>query len=155
MASDGTIDPREVDVIKTLCEKSPLFVDFDIHTELNTLVKKINAEGKKFIADYLNSLQESTLTEKEELTLLDFAIQTMYADDVLEYSEIKFFKTIRHRLHTSDEKILEHFADVRDIEMFVGEDIIVKDEGFLEKISALYLDSAELPQFEAIKLSKE
>jgi hypothetical protein len=41
-------------------------------------------------------LGKSTLTEQEELTLIDFAIQTIKADEQIEYSEIKFFKNIRH-----------------------------------------------------------
>ncbi|GEM_PF-136755 len=147
MASDGHIDNREIALIKTMCEKSPLFKDFNFQEEINSLVNKINTRGKEFISYYFDLLGKSTLTEKEELTLIDFAIQTIKADEKIEYSEIKFFKNIRHRLKVSDENILAVFPD---IEQFLEEDIVT--ESFLDKITSQYLDAAELPQFELISI---
>ena len=92
-------------------------------------------------------LGKSTLTENEELILIDFAIQTIKADEQIEYSEIKFFKNIRHRLKVSDENILAVFPD---IEQFLEEDIVT--ESFLDKITSQYLEAAELPQFELITI---
>ena len=145
MASDGNIDNREIALIKSMCEKSPLFKDLDFHGEINTFIIKINDKGKGFISHYFDLLQKSSLTEQEELTLIDFAIQTIKADDLIEYSEIKFFKNIRHRLKVSDEKILTIFPD---IEQFLEKDIVT--ESFLDRITNQYLDTAELPQFELI-----
>ena len=95
MASDGHIDNREIALIKTMCENSPLFKDFNFQEEINSLVNKINTRGKEFISYYFDLLSKSILTEKEELTLIDFAIQTIKSDEQIEYSEIKFFKNIR------------------------------------------------------------
>ncbi len=147
MASDGHIDIREIAMIKTMCENSPLFIDLNFQEEINSLVNKINTRGKEFISYYFELLSKSTLTEIEELTLIDFAIQTIKADEQIEYSEIKFFKNIRHRLKVSDENILSAFPD---IEQFLEEDIVT--ESFLDKITYKYLESAELPQFELISI---
>ena len=150
MASDGDIDIREVATIKSMCEKSPLFENIDIQAKLNLLVKKINADSKKFIAEYLELLKNNSLPEEDELTLLDFAIQTIWADEIVLYSEIKFFKNIRYRLKVSDEKILERFADVPDIELFLEQDIVT--ESFFDKILSQYFETVELPQFELISI---
>lgn len=147
MASDGNIDKRETAIIKSMCEKSPLFKDFNFQEEINSLVSKINTRGKEFITYYFDLLGKSTLTEQEELTLIDFAIQTIKADEQIEYSEIKFFKNIRHRLKVSDDSILAVFPD---IEQFLEEDIVT--ESFLDKITNQYLEAAELPQFELISI---
>jgi uncharacterized tellurite resistance protein B-like protein len=147
MASDGHIDNREIALIKTMCENSPLFKDFNFEEEINSLVNKINTRGKEFISYYFDLLGKSTLTEKEQLTLIDFAIQTIKADEQIEYSEIKFFKNIRHRLNVSDDNILAEFPD---IEQFLEEDIVT--ESFLDKITNQYLDAAELPKFELISI---
>lgn len=147
MASDGRIDNREIALIKTMCENSPLFIDFNFQEEINSLVNKINTRGKEFISYYFHLLENSTLTEKEELTLIDFAIQTIMADEKIEYSEIKFFKNIRHRLKVSDDNILAVFPV---IEQFLEEDIVT--ESFLNKITRQYLEAAELPQFDLISL---
>ncbi len=147
MASDGNIDYREITLIKSMCEKSPLFKDFNFQEEINSLVHKINTRGKVFISQYFDLLGKSSLTEKEELTLIDFAIQIIKADEQIEYSEIKFFKNIRHRLKISDENIL---AVLPSIEHFLEEDIVT--ESFLDKITSQYLEVAELPQFELISI---
>ena len=147
MASDGNIDKREIALIKTMCGNSPLFKDFNFQEEINSLVNKINTRGKEFISYYFDLLGKSALSEKEELTLIDFAIQTIKADEQIEYSEIKFFKNIRHRLKVSDKNILAVFPD---IEQFLEEDIVT--ESFLNKITSQYLEAAELPQFELITI---
>ena len=69
MASDGHIDDREVAVIQSMCQNSPLFEDLDFLKEINILVDKINAGGKKYIMYYLDRLKTASLTEEEELTL--------------------------------------------------------------------------------------
>jgi uncharacterized tellurite resistance protein B-like protein len=147
MGSDGHIDNREIALVKSMCEKSPLFKDFNFQEAINSLVNKINIRGKEFISYYFNLLGNSTLTEKEELTLIYFAIQTIKADEHIEYSEIKFFKNIRHRLQVSNDNILAVFPD---IEEFLEEDIVTKS--FLDKITNQYLEAAELPQFELISI---
>lgn len=147
MASDGNIDSREIDLIKSMCEKSAVFENFNFQNEINSLVTKINENGKDFISHYFDLLKSNSLTEQEELTLIDFAIKTIRADEIIEYSEIKFFKNIRHRLQISDEKILAVYPD---IEQFLEQDIIT--ESFLDKITNQYLDLAALPTFEHINL---
>ena len=146
MASDGHIDQREIDKIQSLCEASPLFRDFDFLAETNRLVEAINEQGKDLISNYLDTLESYFLTEEEELSLIDFAVQVIRADEKIEYTEIKFFKTIRHRLKVSDERILEKFPD---IEQFLEKDI---DTGSfnLQDITKQYLEITDLPQFAPI-----
>ena len=147
MAADGKIDKREIALIKSMCEKSSLFENFNFQEEINILVSEINKDGKEFITDYFNLLKSSCLSEQEELTLIDFAIQTIKADDQIEYSEIKFFKNIRYRLKVNDKNILNVYPD---IEQFLEEDIVT--ETFLDRITNQYLESAELPQFELVSI---
>lgn len=147
MASDGNIDNREITMIQSLCQKSELFKEFDLQEAINQLVNEINKDGKQFIQDYFDLLNRSNLTEKEELSLIEFAVKTIYADEQVEYSEIKFFKNIRHRLKINNEKILEVFPE---IEMFLEEDIVT--ESILDRITNQYLDMAELPLFDLIDI---
>lgn len=144
-ACNGSIDKSEIALIKKMCSESPLFVNFNFEAEINSLISKLNTEGKEFISYYFDLLKHTSLTEQEELTLIDFAIKTIHADGVDEYSEIKFFKVIRHNLKVSDEKILVSFPEV---ESWLEADIVT--DSFLEKIRNQYLESTELPQFELI-----
>jgi uncharacterized tellurite resistance protein B-like protein len=149
MASDGDIDEREVSVIKSICEGLPSFENVDLDKEMNVYVSEINSDSKQFITGYFTTLEQSELTEKEELVLIDAAIKVIKADEIIEYSEIKFFKNIRYRLKISDSKIIDHFSPTEEeIDQFLGEDIIT--ESFLNKITAQYFDTVELPDFELI-----
>lgn len=145
MACDGNIDKKEVALIKKLCEKSPVFRNFDFKKEINALVGRINANGKDFFNYYFGLLKNSNLTNEEELTLIEFAVETIKADELIEYSEIKFFKAIRHNLKLSDEKIL---AKHDDIEFWLEDDI--STESNIDKVINQYLEVANLPQFELI-----
>ena len=147
MAADGNIDKREISLIQSICEKSPWFENLNFLEEINQLVIKINTDGKAFIQHYFDLLKTAELSEQEELTLIDFAIQTINSDEQVEYSEIKFFKNIRHRLKISDEKILAKYPD---LEQYLEEDIIT--DSFLDKITSQYFETTELPQFDLISI---
>jgi len=148
MASDGHIDQREVELIKSLCEDSSMFESFDFQERINLFITRINSDSKGFIKNYFELLEKGGLTEEEELTLIDFAVKTINADEQVEYSEIKFFKNIRHRLQIKDEDILKSFPD---IEMYLEDDI--ETESYLEKITNQYLETVELPTFDMINIS--
>jgi hypothetical protein len=74
-------------------------------------------------------------------------VQTIKADELIEYAEIKFFKVIRNNLKISVEKILAVYPD---IESWLEEDI--STESKLDKLMKQYFDSAELPQFDLITI---
>ena len=147
MASDGNIDAREIALIKKLCQDYELFNGFDFEEDINSLVNQINEGGKSFISKYLTQLLESQLSHDQQLIIIDFAIQTIHADDQIEYSEIKFFKTIRHRLTISDVEILKKFPE---IELFLENDIIA--ENLLDEITSHYLDNINFPKFDLVQL---
>lgn len=149
MACDGSIDKREVDLIYKLCNKSVYLKELDFEKEINNFLVLLNSEGKRFISNYFDLLRKTELSEKEELTIIDFAIQTIKADDQIEYSEIKFFKVIRKCLRISDQKILETYPD---LEQYLEEDIAT--DSLLDKLTKSYLDSAELPIFKMIKMEE-
>ena len=150
MASDGKIDKREVELIKSMCEKSSLFKEFNFDVEINILVKKLNERGKEFLSYYFNLLKNSSLSEEEELTLIDFAFNTIKADEQIEYSEIKFFKVIRKSLGVSDQKIIEKYPE---LEEYLEEDI--NTESMLEKLTTSFLDAIELPVFNLLESDKK
>ena len=150
MASDGHIDDQEIKIIKTMCRNSVLFNDFNFEDEINNLIVKINKDGIHFLSYYLDLISNSTLTEKEEILLIDFAINTIKADDKIEYSEIKFFKNIRHRLSLSNDTILTFFPDFED---FLEDDVVSNTK--LENFTSDFINSTILPKFEFIVDTKE
>lgn len=148
MTSDGKIDNKEVTLIKKLCDKSPIFKDLNFKKEINDLVERLNANGKNFINYYFSLLKDSDLTPDEELKLIEFAVETIKSDELIEYAEIKFFKAIRSNLKLSNKQILEKLDD---IEYWLEDDI--KSESNIDKLISQYFEIANLPQFESISLN--
>lgn len=134
MACDGDIADEEVDVIKNVIASDDTFKGLDIKTLLDKWVKEINANGKLFLKNYLNEVPETELTEEEQLRVIDLALKTIEADNIIKYSEVKFFKKIRFRLPVSDDAILKKYPDKEDMEDYLLPDIMVKDDPTLAEV---------------------
>lgn len=146
MSCDGDIALEEVDLIKQMSKEKQLFGEIDIDKELDELVKEINLKGKGFLKQYLVSLAEESLTEEQEVKVADAAVQTIRADNRIEYSEIKFFKVLRSNLKiVSDETLLEKIAGID--ENYLAQDI---QADYLQ-IYDDYFNTIELPKFEMLK----
>ena len=148
MACDGDIAQEEVDLIKSLDGEKHLFGEIEIDKELNALLAQINELGAGFLKSYLNLVNEAQLNEEDSIKLLDVAVKTIKADNIIKYSEIKFFKVIKANLNLSDEKILEKVEGID--EMWIAQDI--KDYGLLYDS---YFENIELPKFDLKTLSEQ
>lgn len=141
MACDGEIAPEEIKLVKKITEQSELFSNLDVEKELNAFIAQINEQGKAFLANYIQEVANASLTPQEELQLVKLAIQTIEADENVEYSEVSFFKRIRAKLNISDDEIL---AELPDKEDYLMPDIIDKSDDLWSPVS-----------FSEIKLSDE
>ena len=147
LACDGNLDIREIELIKDIFSKNPLYSDSNFDEKLNSFIKKYNEKGKEFFAFYFDLLNEYDLSEQEELMIIDIAIKTIKADEEIQYAEIKFFKSIRSKLKISDKVILNAYPD---IDNFLEKDIVI--ESSLSNITDKYFDIAELPKFELLSI---
>lgn len=145
MACDGDIDKREVQLIKKLQKENKTFGEIDINTELDSLLLEINKDGQQFLKTYFNELKCAILSETNELKLIEVAIETIKADDVIEYSEVKFFKVIRSNLKIDNDSILEKYPDFED---FLEQDIITNS--YLAKLQEDFFDTHISNEFELI-----
>ena len=103
MACDGEIAQEEMEKIKTL----PHFRGMDLQKVLSDYLSQLQDDGNRFLKKYLDEVKAAELTEEEECELASIAIQTIEVDKNIEYNEVAFFKKIRKRLKTSDEKLLD------------------------------------------------
>src|SRR5690554_4160628 len=145
MACDGDIDKREIKLIKRLHKDNKTFGEIDINTELDTLLLAINKDGHQFLKGYFNELTTTELAEADELKLIEVAIDTIKADDKVEYSEIKFFKVIRSKLKIDNEPILEKHPD---FEGYLEQDIIT--DSYLSRLQDDFFDTHISNEFELI-----
>jgi len=145
MACDGDIDKREIKLIKRLHKEKKTFGDLDVNTEMDNLLIAINKDGHQFMRDYFDELTTSELTETNELNLIEVAIDTIKADEKVEYSEIKFFKVIRSKLKIDNEPILEKHPDFED---YLEQDIIT--DSYLARLQDDFFDTHISNEFELI-----
>ena len=147
MACDGDIDKREVKLIKKLHKENKTFGEIDINSELDNLLLAINKDGYQFLKSYFSELSISHLSEANELKIVEVAIETIKADDKIEYSEIKFFKVIRSKLKIGNSTILEKNPE---FEEYLEEDII--SESYLSRLQDDFFSTQVLPEFELISV---
>ena len=128
-ACDGDIAPEEVSLVNELAEQDSTFTDIDVEKILNEYIEEINASGKMFLKSYLNEVMETSLSDDEQVKLIDLAIKMIEADNQIQYSEVKFFKKIRNRLSVGDDTILEALPTSED---YLLPDINSEDKDFEE-----------------------
>lgn len=145
MACDGDIDKRELVLIKKIHQDTKIFGEIDINQELDNLLLEINRDGHKFLKSYFNELTSTKLSEQDELKLIEVAIDTINADEKVEYSEVKFFKVIRSKLKIDNEPILAKHPDFED---YLEQDII--SESYLARLQDDFFDTNTLPVFKLI-----
>lgn len=114
MACDGDIAKEEVLLVHDITSKQESFRNINIEAIINDYVAAINEKGVLFLKQYLKELEAQKLSIEEQMIIIDLAIQTIYADSKIEYSEVKFFKKIRNRLSLNDEQILTKYPDIED-----------------------------------------
>lgn len=144
---DGDIAEEEINLIKQMSTERHLFGDIDVDKILNDLVQEINQKGKNSLKQYLLSIAELSLSEEEELKVADIAVQTIRADNKIEYNEIKFFKLIRSNLKlVSDETLLEKIDGID--ENYLAQDIKADYLSLFDD----YFNTIELPQFNILEI---
>lgn len=114
MACDGEIADEEVALLNKLALTEQVFGDLDIQMSINNYIESINKLGMVFLEEYLVDVKNASLDDTASLQLVKIAIDTIEADNQVEYSEVSFFKRIRKQLSIKDEVILEAMPDKED-----------------------------------------
>lgn len=146
MSCDGDVASEEIEQIKNLAKDRHFFGDVDVDKELSRLVNEIKLEGAEFLKKYLKTLSEQTLTEDEELKVANVAVQTIQADCVVKYSEIKFFKVLRSNLKIVKDERLQNEIDNIDDNYFsqdICSDYLQMYDDYFNSIDLAELNMAE------------
>ena len=116
MACDGEIAKEEIAFVRKMAQNDDLYKGINVEEVLNGFVNEINAKGPAFLNSFVSELGELNLSAKEQLQVLKIAIDTILADNKVEYSELKFFKRIRGRMSLTDDEILPILPNPDEIE---------------------------------------
>ncbi len=143
MACDGDIATEEIAMVRKMATDTSLFGELDVESIINGYVKEINSNGVRFLNSYLNELSEATLSDEEQFVIVKLSIETIEADNKIEYSEVKFFKKIRNRLSLTDEQILGQHPDKED---WLLPDINVAEDPVWENVEFENIDLSSYEQ---------
>ncbi len=109
MACDGEIADDEV----KLLESSSLMSAGISRQLLLDEVQLLKSNGKAYLKDYINVLSDNKgLSEDDKIGLLSTAVEMIKADNVVRYSEIKFFKLIISSLSIPADVVLEKIEGI-------------------------------------------
>ena len=123
MACDGEIADEEIALLNRTATNEHVFDGLDIQDKINEFVSAINIQGKQFLNNYLDEVKGAELDDDDAIQLIKIAIETIEADNQIEYSEVSFFKRVRKNLSISDDVILNSMPDKEDYLLpDVGED---------------------------------
>lgn len=129
MACDGNIAQEELDLVKNYATTSSYFKEIDIQQKINEYVCSINSGGSRFLSCFLTQISTSNLDDEQEKEIVKMAVRMIQEDNIIEYSEIRFFKKIRAKLNLTDEVLLE----------------ILKDESIFQKFPEVQPEDFLLP----------
>lgn len=152
MACDGEIAPEEVNMVRQLTTDSDIFTGLKVEEQLHSYIEGINNNGTEFLKNYLRDIAAAELSDEEQLTIVRLAIQTIEADNVIQYSEVKLFKKVRFRLSVTDEQILTEHPDKED---FLLPDIRVTDDPAWENIKFDDIKLTEIAKLANNEYTKE
>lgn len=130
MACDGDIATEELEQLNNFSKKELLFKSLNISDEFNKCLTILKDIGNDFIKSYFQAIETINLTEKEKLSIIDVAVKTILADNKVEYSEIKFFKSLVSSLNIEKQIILENVSNIEDY--WLEEDLSGSDYKYFE-----------------------
>lgn len=129
MACDGSVAQEELDLVRHYTTTSSYFKEIDVQQKINEYVSAINSDGSHFLSCFLTKISDLNLDEEAEKAIVQMAVRMIQEDNVIEYSEIRFFKKIRAKLNLTDEVLLE----------------ILKDESIFQKFPEVQPEDFLLP----------
>ncbi|UXP34114.1 TerB family tellurite resistance protein [Reichenbachiella agarivorans] len=144
MICDTHIAQDELDFIRQKASEKHFFGSLNIEDELAELIDHVNRRGIDFFDDYFKRVKRVSMTDDQELQLIDAAIRTVQADDKITQEEINFLKILRVLLNVSNEKILTAFPKI-------GPDFVDQDkftEIYFKELYANYVKLTEMPVFD-------
>lgn len=114
MVIDGDIAKEELEQLQVFAEEDKLFGDINVEEELSKCINILKQIGPDFVKSYLEAIKENDFSDNEKYQILEIAVKTIYADEKIEYNEIKFFKSLCNHLNLSKESVIENVDNVEE-----------------------------------------
>lgn len=114
MACDGEIASEEVELLRNFSVHEQMFNTLDIKEEFSKCFALLTKLGNDFIKSYFQAIGKISFTDDEKISILDVAVKTILADNKVEYSEIKFFKSLFNAVNIDKNIALEKVPNIEE-----------------------------------------
>lgn len=150
MTCDGDISADELALIKKMVADGVIECD-DVEARLEELLAAFNSRRNDFMKDYFAAVEAANPDKEAALKLLRIGVKTVLADEVVEYSEVKFFRAVRSHIHSvTDAEVLADNPEADDF--WLEADVKSAGADYLEND---YLSAINLPEFDLSVLKNE
>ncbi len=144
MAIDGEIAKDEYELLQNFSEKENLFGTLKVEDEFDKCVDVLKKMGTSFVKSYLQAVQKIDFSDEEKCQLLDVTVKTIYADKKVEYTEIKFFKSLFNHLNITKDIVLRNVPNVD--EYWLDDDMASNTLDYLQDIDFSLIDNKIIEQ---------
>lgn len=128
MACDGEIAKEEQEQLRIFAEKEHLFESLNIDDEFEKCLTVLQQIGNDFIKSFFDGIDHIEFSIEDKIQILDVAAKTIVADNRVEYSEIKFFKSLFKHLKIEKQDVLAAIDIIEDY--WLEEDLTSDDSEF-------------------------
>jgi uncharacterized tellurite resistance protein B-like protein len=135
MTCDGELHQDELDSIRTLSEKSKIFAELDLNSELKRLSEELQQSTRESFRKFFSEVQSANLELSDQIQVVEVVIRVVYADGRIDENEIMYLNKIISILGILPELLEQRFGSIRNL------------LGLSEQQS--YNTSAEVKEFEA------
>lgn len=122
MACDGEIAQAELEELQDIASNEVYFLGFDFDALLEHLLTLHDRDGAAFVNDYLTALDDSTITARQKVLVMEVVLRIISSDRKIEDSEVHFLNAVQRRLKLDNSDLAErfprmanHLADKREI----------------------------------------
>jgi len=115
MTCDGELHQDELDSIRSLSEKSKIFADLDLNTELKRLSDGLQQSTRESFRHFFSEVKSASLELSEQMQVIEVVIRVVYADGRIDENEIMYLKKIISILGIFPELLEERFGSIRNL----------------------------------------
>jgi len=115
MTCDGELHQDELDSIRSLSEKSKIFGDLDINSELETLSQELQRSTRDSFRNFFSLIHSSNLDLSAQLQVMEVVIRVVYADGKIDENEVMYLKKMISTLGILPELLEQRFGSIRKL----------------------------------------
>lgn len=115
MTCDGELHQDELDSIRSLSEKSKIFAELDLNSELKRLSEELQQSTRESFRKFFSEVQSANLELSDQMQVVEVVIRIVYADGRIDENEIMYLNKIISSLGILPELLEQRFGSIKKL----------------------------------------